>query len=333
MTKDTKKYTNQQRLNKLASLKASSKTTSIRMLSKNPDSNRYKSYLNSYFCSEMQESLKTNIMQTYKCRQRWCVLCNKQRTAILMLKYCEALKQLNDVHFVTLTARIVNEKQLKPRLTEMQKIWRKITNYAQKDKIQLNGIRKTECVIAKNHPDKYHPHYHIIIEGKQNAEYIKKQWLKKWQNAYKTDRGIISIKAQSVLKSYGNIENSALEIFKYLTPMAHQHKTKKGLTTYKHDNPKMLDVIYNALHNSRSIQPFGNVKTLISTKTDEELIQESAETIKKPKRCKDSKYTYNHKKFNWISAYGEYLSTYKPKSTEYKKFLNDYPEQYEVKND
>lgn len=208
-------------------------------------SSRYKSYWNTYHCVEtLFQNENGKITSTY-CKQRWCVVCNRIRTAKLINGYSPVLKNMKDLKFVTLTVPNVSGIELREKIDEMQKTWRSILHKARRtDKIQLNGIRKLETT-HNFRTNEFHPHYHIIVQGEKEANYIRDAWLKMNKTSV--------YKAQDVRNAD---KNSVIELFKYFTKL-YTKKENGKVQTY---TPEAMDTIFAALRNKRVVQSFGNVK-------------------------------------------------------------------------
>ena len=179
------------------------------------------------------------------CNQRWCIVCNRIRTAKLIRGYEPVLSKLKDPQFVTLTIPNVKAQFLRKSIKEMLSACRSIQKAAQKkhernpNALQIICIRKVEC--THNHiANDFHPHFHFIIQGKEAAEHLRAEWLKIYQNA--------SIVAQDIRPAN---EGSSQELFKYFSKMI----TKvdgEALTLLE-----PLNVIFTAMRGLRTFQPLG----------------------------------------------------------------------------
>jgi hypothetical protein len=179
------------------------------------------------------------------CNQRWCVVCNRIRTAKLIKAYEPVLSQLDDLYFVTLTVPNVKGQFLRKAIKEMIAACRAIQKAAQKkherdpSALQLIGIRKIEC--THNYIfDTYHPHLHFLIKGKEAAEHLKAEWLKHYKNASECSQDIRPAK-----------EGSSQELFKYFTKLV----TKIDGQVLTLLEP--LDVIFCAMRGLRTFQALG----------------------------------------------------------------------------
>ena len=193
-----------------------------------------KSYNNTIFgCSALLYQTGKTITSTY-CNNRWCVVCNRIRTAKQIIGYKKPLSELKEKYFVTLTIPNVDKEILRAEIQQMIKNFQLIKKSFAKSKTKFIGIRKLECTynpILKN----YHPHFHLIVNGKENADRLVNEWLKRYTNA--------KIIAQDIRICD---DNSMMELFKYFTKII----TNKAVYI------EALDVIFRAMRGLRVYQPF-----------------------------------------------------------------------------
>jgi DNA-damage-inducible protein D len=208
------------------------------------DSDLKKSYWNSYYCNENLVQEGNKITGKY-CNNRWCSVCNRIRTAKLIVGYSEPLQGLNDKYFVTLTLPNCEGDELKETIDFMLKTCKTVQEFfkkrhqRKKQDWQLLGIRKLECTYNYKMAT-YHPHFHFIIEGEVAAKELVNEWLKRVPGT--------SNKAQDVRKADKGAET---ELFKYFSKIV--TKTEKGFTTFI----QPLDVIFTAMRGLRVFQPIG----------------------------------------------------------------------------
>lgn len=245
-----------------------------------------KSYINTFFCATALQQKGQVITSTY-CGNRWCLVCNRIRTARLISGYADALKELPDKHFVTLTKPNVPSHLLRAEIQAMQLELRAILNGDfRKKKIRIRGIRKIECTYNTKRDD-YHPHFHFIVSGKEQAHLLRDAWMRRNTSA--------NIAAQDIRKCD---ENSVMELFKYFT------KVIQDGNLY----PKQLDNIFRAMRRLRVFQPFGIRKAV--SEDIEELISEEYE-LKMAEVV--WQWRDDHQSGDWYSVdTGEALTGYSP---------------------
>lgn len=201
----------------------------------------YKAYKRTLFdCGSiiLQEGNKT---KSGYCNARWCNTCNRMRTAKLINGYKSPLESFQDPYFVTLTFPNVNGSELSQSIKKMIQNAVLIIKSRRKN-TAINGIRKIECTYNEERDD-YHPHFHFIIDGKENAEYVRNEWLKRYETA--------ETWSQDIRKAD---KGSMIELFKYTTKLV--SKSKRGYDVYVY----ALDIIFNAMYGIRTFQSFGKVR-------------------------------------------------------------------------
>ena len=188
-------------------------------------SNLSKGYWQTYHCSSVILQSGNKINSRF-CNQRWCLVCNRIRTAKVINGYRESIEDFNHPHFLTLTIPNVKGNELLSAINSMNKAIRDITKNAKKTyKVQIKALKKYECTHNKQRDD-YHPHFHFIVNDKKSAELMKALWLNKFAEA--------DTKGQHLTPTN---ENSLLELCKYFT---------KIISKDNDYNPKALDVMFSA---------------------------------------------------------------------------------------
>jgi plasmid rolling circle replication initiator protein Rep len=233
----------------------------------------------------MQEG---NKLTSKYCDARWCNTCNRIRTAKLINGYEQPLKEFKEMYFVTLTIPNVNRNDLKPCIVGMIRNLSNVIKARRRAGNGCNGIRKLECTYNANE-DTFHPHFHLVIDGKENAEFIQREWLKRYPSA--------SDKAQNLKPA--NIE-TAKELFKYVTKIV--TKEKKDFRIYV----PALDVIFQAMYKVRTFQSFGNVRMV-----SEEVKELDSDTYEQIPEYEFMVWVWREN--DWFSMVtGEALTHYKP---------------------
>ena len=210
---------------------------------------RKKIYWKTYHCDrvKLQEGTK---LKGSLCRKRWCQHCNRIKTAELLGAYHKPLQDLDTLFFVTLTAPTVKGRQLKSEIKKRYKAFTRIKDNIRKTyNIKIEGIRKTE-VTYNEKTDKYHPHFHLIVKGRREAELIQSLWLNQFDTA--------NIKAQDIREIDTKDSNNLIEIFKYAT----KDITKNETTA------RAMDTIYRALEGIRTIQTYGSIRKVKEPKEE-----------------------------------------------------------------
>jgi hypothetical protein len=175
------------------------------------------------------------------CKKRWCIVCNRIRTAELIEKYCPTLNTWQGKQFITLTVKNPGAEKLGEVLSKMYADFCEIKDSERKAGRKLVGIRKLE-ITYNRFENTYHPHFHLITDTAQSNEFIVDRWLKK--NPSATNRAQHTKPAD---------QNSVMELFKYFTKLTSNSNKDKVVT------PQALDTIFQAITGRRAFQPFGFV--------------------------------------------------------------------------
>ena len=226
-------------------------------------------------------------VETMYCNARWCLTCNRIRTGKLMNAYTAPLAGLTDLYFVTLTAPNVEADQLRDEITRLQKVSRQIQDVMRKQGRKLEGIRKLEATYNVQ-ANTYHPHFHYIVSGKEQAEQLRAEWLVRHPQA--------SHKAQDIKPAD---EGSTKELFKYFTKL-NAHQTPATA----------LDVIFKAMEGKRVFQPLGGLRRY---KVSEEVEEIQVHTYSELAPDENGSYEWQPAAADWVNIQtGECLTKYNP---------------------
>lgn len=251
----------------------------------------------------MQDGKK--ITSSY-CNGRWCITCNRMRTAKLINGYKSQLMTMYDLQFVTLTVRSVPWFSLGMTVTRMGKQMRDIKKQLLKMGYPTNGVRKLE-ITYDDATGLYHPHYHLMISGKTNADMVVLYWMLAFPN--ETNR-----KAQDVRAFSGN-EHNLVELFKYSTKMI-ASSTKKVTNQGRREKIKTiaktpafaLDRIFRALYMRRTFQAMGIVKQV--SEDIEELQSQLYEELNFSQDTRIWNWAGKYNEADWMDIEGELLTGY-----------------------
>lgn len=243
-----------------------------------------KAYWSTFHCCNVLLQDGQKITGRY-CNNRWCIVCNRIRTAKLINGYLPVIrKEIPDPFFVTLTIPNMPASDLKASIIEMTRTIIKIqSTFRHRKDFRLKGIRKIECVPGK-HND-FHPHLHLLVSGELAGRELIKAWLNSYPDADKRGQDIRPAD-----------QNSLIELFKYSTKLTAGSKNK----------PKALDIIFKALYKKRVFQPIGLKKVALSEDIDEIQAQE----IEELKSAVDV-WVWEQEVKDWLNSSGELLTEYK----------------------
>jgi hypothetical protein len=204
-------------------------------------------YWDTYWCvKSLQEDTTGKITGKY-CKNRWCIVCNRIRTAILIGKYKKPLETI-PTRFVTLTTNLTSTCKTEQDLSNtiqlykdtFVRVWRRLKR---RYGYTPTAIRKIEVTYSRKY-DHFHPHFHVILENNSDeAEYLVSQWLKEFPNS--------SEDAQNIRVTD---ENTLIEQFKYLTKIC--DKKKGDVIPFP---PEKLHSIFKVMYRQRVIQTYGNL--------------------------------------------------------------------------
>lgn len=241
-----------------------------------------KSYNNTiYGCSNSLIQTQQKITTRY-CGNRWCVVCNRIRTAKQINGYKKQLDELENTCFVTLTIPNVCNDILRQSIKEMTHQFQLILKEFRKDKVKVIGLRKLECTYNPIRND-FHPHFHLLVSGKHIAEQIVLDWLKRYPTANR--------KAQDIRKADNG---SVMELFKYFSK----------IITNKSIHVNALDTIFQAMRGLRVYQPIGIKKV---SEEIEEIDSQIYEELEKAEKV------WDWIDIDWIDTNtGECLTGYTP---------------------
>jgi len=249
-----------------------------------------KSYWHTWHCSEKMEQKDGKIVGSY-CKNRWCLTCNRIRTAKLILGYMPQIRKFKDLHFVTLTIPNVKGEVLKDTIELMNKKFNLVRQGVKRTDLHtpsaFKALRKLECTYNLQRGD-YHPHYHLLVEGKHLAECILSRWLDQFPSANNLAQDIRSAD-----------EKSALELFKYFTKVFVKNKSTNEMEA----NSYCLNTIFEAVRRKRTFQPYG-IK----------MIAEEIEDLEAAIDVNDEYVTvWQWVENDWVDVKtGEFLSGYSP---------------------
>lgn len=236
-------------------------------------------YIKSIYCGQELIPVKNKKdgkmrLGSKRCEGRWCPRCQSIRIAKLIQGYGPALSKLDNLYFVTLTAPTVDGDKLNDQIKDFQKRWSNITRQRYWMNNKPIGIRKTECTIRPN--GMYHYHWHVIIRGRDNAEWLVAQWLQRCPEASNLAQDIRPVK-----------QGEWLEIFKYFTKLVAQDKS----TGKRFIDFKRLDHVMQVMRGKRVYQPFGGLKQV-----KEDDLEEDLESVEVPEEY--------HKLWKWATGIG-----------------------------
>ena len=200
-----------------------------------------KSYRSTIYCASSIGQADGRKFTKY-CGQRWCLVCNRIRTARAIEAYAPIIDSWDDPQFVTLTVRNCSADELPATfdllLEKFTSCKRSITRT---HGLPLVALRKVECTF--NGTD-YHPHLHCIVDGTAQAELLRSLWLKRLP-------GQTDAKGQDVRPCDDRGQH---ELFKYFSKLTTKTASTGGRSVIGVEH---LDIIFRAMKGRRVYQSVG----------------------------------------------------------------------------
>lgn len=209
-----------------------------------------KYYMHAYGCTSVLQQRGLEITSKY-CNTRLCNTCNRIRTAKMINGYSSELAKYPNKRFLTLTIPNCSAEDIETTIADMQKCLFKIKGQMKWHKMKFAGLRKLE-ITYNAIKDNYHPHFHLMIDSPENAEFILEKWLKMNPDA---NRGAQNIRDVD--------DATMIELFKYSTKVITDVKGK-GIVYVN-----AVDTIMRAIYGKRIIQPFGDITKQVSEEVEE----------------------------------------------------------------
>jgi hypothetical protein len=161
-------------------------------------------------------------------------------------KYINVIEQFKQPCFITLTLPD-DSYNLKDCIAHMEEVWQAIRKSWENKKRKIKGIKKIECSIKNK---RFHFHFHFIIEGIENAEWVKQEWLRRNSNASKNAQQLEEIKKDSI---------ETLLIY-FLKPTVEISRDDKVIDTTASEYYQQLDKVFLSMRSRRTYQTFGGIK-------------------------------------------------------------------------
>ena len=267
------------------------------------ESNLKKSYWNTYYCANTLNQLGGKITGSY-CKNRWCLVCNRIRTAVTINAYRDIINSWHDKQFVTLTIQNVKAEELSKTIDTMINNFTNINRAIKRRALPMKLVRKLE-VTYNPISDEYHPHFHIIVEGREVAELIREEWLKRYPSP-------LALPIAQDIKPCTS-ETQLLELFKYFTKIiSNTSKTKDRNGIYNKSQfiyINALDVIFNSIAGKRTFQNYG-FKLKVEVEKADEIVTVDADQISS---AEEYTWEWQQELTDWINLdTGEGLTGYHP---------------------
>lgn len=275
------------------------------------DSPLIKSYWNTYHCSHNITILNGKVFVKY-CKNRWCLTCSRNLSAKYINTYRPIIEAwLNGSYFLTLTAKTVTKEELPDAITERFKvfalIFKKLQMQAKRAGTILPEIILKLEITHNVEQDRFHPHFHAILNDLTTGKEIISEWIKHFKN--RAELGLQDLKQCD--------ENSVFELFKYVTKIFSSKDQNKTISIAG------LDTIYTALKGKRTLRTYGFKLPNDDETTEPESADEILDSQSLKKLDEVSYFTWEQSIADWIDvSTGEVLTGHKPSQTVLKLISN-----------
>ena len=148
--------------------------------------------------------------------------------------------------------------------------------------LKINGIRKLEIEYNEK-KDWFHPHFHLICQGKKESELLLKYWLEDYTTA--------DIKGQDI-REVGTTAKDLIEVFKYTT---------KDIVKVK-ATAEATNTIYQSLKGKRVFQTYGKIR-----KVKEPKEAQTESIVLDHLKDRNEIWEFDMKYIDWTTAYNEKL--------------------------
>ncbi len=252
-------------------------------------------YIDTYFCSN-QITVEGEKAKSNFCRNRFCFICNRIRTAQLYHNYQPTLDTWKHKTFLTLTVPNVPDEKLGSSLQSMYKAFTQIKDLERKRGHKIVGLRKLECTYNCK-TDLFHPHYHIILSDAKRNKVIIDEWLERIEGSSRAGQNFKPAD-----------KNACAELFKYFTKMTSNSSKDKTITCEK------IDYIFQSIIGVRTFQPFGFIAHVAQPPPEKILQTEIFET---------EVFEYEKTIADWFNKKtGEVLTNYQKTKADEQFFQN-----------
>jgi len=253
----------------------------------------YKQYASAYYCGQTKFVKNGKLVTAQLCKTRMCQTCSAIRTANLINGYESQLEpaiKSKNLFFLTLTKPTVHWMEAGNRLNYMLKWW--TSKREKRCKINMKmfeGIRKLEFSVRPIYH--IHWHFHIVVVGRENAEWLRSEWLKDNPEAKKWCQKI-------TLATRGTLK----EMFKYISKPTFKDKNGKTVFIPSEEYLDAYNAGYCASKGRRLIQPFGGLK-----KVSEEINEKDLEA-QDLGEFEGLEWKWDSYILNYVSEFGEILA-------------------------
>jgi hypothetical protein len=274
------------------------------------DSVLTKSYWNTYRCNNSVSITKKKVFAKY-CKNRFCIVCARNRSAKYIKEYLPILDTWTDSHFLTLTIQNIEFAELQIIIAEMERefsrFFKVLITRAKRAGLEApKAVLKLECTFNPE-LNNYHPHFHAILNSRSLGDDIIANWITHFKNR-------ASLLGQDLKKGD---ENAVFELFKYFTKIITSKDKERGIYI------DSLDKIFTVVKGKRTFKSYGFKLSKEIEDTEEENAEDILSTDVLSKLDEISQFIWDQETADWInSETGELLTGHIPSETLVKLVSN-----------
>lgn len=262
------------------------------------DGKMQKALWNTYHCYNRIVTVNGRSYGQY-CKNRFCTVCSGNRKADLINKYFPVLKKWDSAQFVTLTVKSPTANNLNRFVKKVDQGLKIVLNrlkqrHKRGKSIKCLGIRAIECNF--NPATKtYNPHVHLIVQNRETANLIAREWLKLWTKKYAHYN-------RQHIQPVRNKEGALIELIKYNTKIFTEpdprKKKKKG------QSKLYVRALYNIIQSMKGIRIFERFGFNLPTKDRKIRKETEVERVES--------WEYDIVKLDWVNQEVKKLTNYVP---------------------
>jgi len=253
----------------------------------------YRQYASAYYCGQTKFVKNGKLVTAQLCKTRMCQTCSAIRTANLINGYESQLEpaiKAKNLYFLTLTKPTVHWMESGKRLNSMMHWFSCARKRRWKNRLEkFEGLRKLEFSVRPTYH--LHWHFHMVVVGKENAEWLQAEWLKDHPEAKEWCQKI-------TLATRGTLK----EMFKYISKPTFKDKNGKTVFIPSEEYLDAYNAGYCASKGRRLIQPFGGLK-----KVSEEINEKDLEA-QDLGEFEGLEWKWDSYVLNYVSELGEILA-------------------------
>lgn len=250
----------------------------------------------------------------YMCKNRFCPVCQKQKSLILFSKvYPKIIELINKGYYVNvMTFTIKDTKDLKLGIDLLKTAYRNIFGKNKKtsnvvSKMFIGGIKSLEVKRGKN-SKLWHPHFHaLVIKDKFSKDHdlLNLLWNKELRRLVNNSDNTIYEEKLYTDEKLGDVWISNLNSAPNTTKVKAVYECIKYITKYEVDNLTLdLEELVKGLKNVRAVESWGILRGIEKTAEEQEI---SLATTKEMvcKKCGSQVFeTLEHCTLEELESYG-----------------------------